>query len=190
MMTHHLPEDAIEVARIAGAWGIKGSIRVVAYSADGDALFHAKQWYLLPPETNIAPAQPLPEKNNLPKLLTIKTAQEQGRGIRVDATEIVDRNMAEALKGFRIFLSRKSFPVLEKDEFYWIDLIGLRVLNLQKEELGVVDDLMNSGPQSILHVVYQKDGTQAERLIPFVDAHIIDVDLAKKIIQVDWQSDY
>ena len=188
-MTDHLPDDSIEVARIAGAWGVKGSIRVISYSSEADALFHAKQWYLLPPEAKFSPARSS-EKRELPRVLNVKSVREQGKSIRAEVQEIADREVAEAFKGMRIFVRKADFPKLSEDEFYWVDLIGLRVINLQDEELGIVEDLMSNGPQSILRIIYEKHSEKAERLIPFVDAFIHDVDLDQKVILVDWQLDY
>jgi 16S rRNA processing protein RimM len=68
---------------------------------------------------------------------------------------------------------------LSDDEFYWADLIGLEVENLQGEHLGTVTDMMSNGPQSILRIVPAEVEAQ-ERLIPFVDAFIIKVDKAAR----------
>jgi 16S rRNA processing protein RimM len=46
-----LPDDAVEVGRVLGAWGIKGGIKVKPFAADPQALFSSKRWYILPPET-------------------------------------------------------------------------------------------------------------------------------------------
>ena len=82
-----------------------------------------------------------------------------------------------------------------KDEFYWVDLIGLNVVNREGVALGCVRDLMTTGPQSVLCVEYsvpQTDGSMsvAERMIPFVSVFIDNVDMAEKCITVDWQPDY
>lgn len=110
-------------------------------------------------------------------------------------TGLDDRNAAEALRGARIFLSRNSFPAASADEYYWVDLIGLNVVNREGVDLGCVRDLMTTGPQSVLCIEYastQEDGTSAtaERLIPFVAAYVDAVDLPGKKITVDWQPDY
>ena len=106
-----------------------------------------------------------------------------------------DRSAAEALRGARIFLPRSSFPSASKDEYYWVDLIGLEVINREGLSLGTVRDLMTTGPQAVLCVEYQalaEDGTSsaAERMIPFVAAYVDAVDVPGKRITVDWQPDY
>ena len=99
------------------------------------------------------------------------------------------------MRGARIFLSRRSFPAAATDEYYWVDLIGLNVVNREGVALGSVRDLMTTGPQSVLCIEYttiQEDGTSvaAERMIPFVSAYVDAVDIAGKRITVDWQPDY
>jgi 16S rRNA processing protein RimM len=111
------------------------------------------------------------------------------------AQELPDRNAAEAMKGARIFIARSSFPTAGDGEFYWIDLIGLSVVNRQGEALGTVTGLIDTGPHSVLRIA-RPDAPAgaapeaAERLIPFVAAFIDDVDLAQKRITVDWGLDY
>ena len=106
-----------------------------------------------------------------------------------------DRNDAEALRGCRIFLPRSAFPKAAKDEYYWVDLIGLNVVNREGLSLGCVRDLMATGPNSVLCVEFQaaqQDGSTKtdERMIPFVSAYVDSVDIAGKLITVDWQADY
>ncbi len=61
------------------------------------------------------------------------------------AQELPDRNAAEAMKGARVFIARSSFPTAGDGEFYWIDLIGLAVVNRQGEALGEVVGLIDTG---------------------------------------------
>ncbi|MDQ5926533.1 MAG: rRNA processing protein RimM, partial [Pseudomonadota bacterium] len=119
-------------------------------------------------------------------------ARTQGDVIVVTAEGLADRNDAEALRGARVFVSRSAFPTPDDGEFYWIDLIGLNVVNRQGECLGQVADLMATGPHSVLRcVVPATEGQDAvERLIPFVSAYIDSVSLADKRIVADWGLDY
>lgn len=94
------------------------------------------------------------------------------------------------LRGARIFISRASFPSAQSDEYYWVDLLGLTVVNRQGESMGVVRELLSTGPQTVLVLGYEVDGKPLERMIPFVAAFIDDVDLTARRITVDWQSDY
>jgi len=178
-----LPADAIEVGRILDAWGIKGWFRVLSHSAAPEALFSSKRWFLLPAEKG-------PKTFSGTVKLAIVEAKEHSGSVVACARDISDRNAAEALRGARIFVSRSSFPSTGSDEFYWVDLIGLEVVNREGVVLGQVRELLSTGPQTVLVIGYEQDGKPHERMIPFVAAFVDDVDLAARRIRVDWQPDY
>lgn len=185
------PEDAIEVGRIVDAWGIKGGIKVLPFSSDPQALFSSRRWFLRPPEKPLGPKAATP----LPTLLRITNAREQGDVIVATAQDVADRNAAEALRGCRVFVSRASFPTADTDEYYWIDLIGLAVVNREGQALGSVADLLDTGAHSVLRVTQvetdgQGQAQERERLIPFVAAYIDAVSLEQRRITVDWGLDF
>ena len=197
------PDDAIEVGRILGAWGIKGGIKVLPFAADPQALFSAKRWFLKPaesakPPAAAAPAKPVAHKTPaqkaalaapLPFALNVKGVRDQGDAIVATAPEIVDRDAAEAMKGVRVFVSRSTFPKTDDGEFYWIDLIGLSVANREGVALGDVVGLIDTGPHCVLRV-QPADTAAEERLIPFVEAYVDSVDMPGRRILVDWGLDF
>jgi len=178
-----LPADAIEVGRIADAWGIQGWFRVLPYSADPEALFSSKRWFLLPSEKGAKTFSGVAK-------LAIKEAKTHSDSIVASAHEVEDRTAAEALRGARIFVARSSFPPAEKDEYYWVDLIGLNVVNREAVVLGKVRELLSTGAQTVLVIDYEQDGRTLERMIPFVSVYIDEVDLPGRRILVDWQADF
>ena len=183
-----LPPDAIEVGRIADAWGIKGWFKVHPYSADPEALFSSRRWFLLPAEKGA--------KNFTGTLLMrVREAKDHSGTVVATAHEVDGRDAAEALRGARIFIARESFPTAATDEYYWVDLIGLSVVNREGVVLGEVKELLSTGPQTVLVLNDQvTDAAGAtvsvERMIPFVAAFVDGVDLPAKRINVDWQPDY
>ena len=181
------PPDAVEVGRVLGAWGIKGGIRVKPFAADPQALFSSKRWYLRPPE--LARPAGVKATGPLPGLLRVVTAREQGDSVVATIHDLVDRDLAEALKGARIFVPRSSFPTPDDNEFYWVDLIGMAVRNRAGAELGQVIGLIETGPHCVLQV-RAGDADAEERLIPFVDAYVDQVDSALRTIAVDWDLDF
>jgi 16S rRNA processing protein RimM len=184
-----LPPDAIEIGRIADAWGIKGWFKIIPYSASPEALFSSKRWFLLPPEkrAGVVTKEPLFQGA---QQIKIRTAKEHSDGIVAQADGVDDRNTAELLKSCRIFVGRSSFPSTAKDEYYWVDLIGCEVVNREGVVLGTVKDLMATGPQSVIVAEREVGGKAVETLIPFVDAYVDTVNLVDKRITVDWQLDY
>ena len=178
-----LPADAIEVGRIADAWGIKGWFKVLSHSADPEALFSSRRWYLQPAERGV-------KTFSGTLLLRIRDAKDHSGVVVATAQEIDDRSAAEALRGARVFVPRSSFPTAGADEYYWVDLIGLSVVNREGVELGIVRELLSTGPQTVLVLEYQAEDKTHERMIPFVSAYVDTVDVAGKRITVDWQADY
>jgi 16S rRNA processing protein RimM len=176
-----IPDDLTQVGYVSGAYGITGSIRVTPFSADADALLHAKTWWLDKPGLHS---------------VSVRTAKLHGGDVVVQLVGVVGRDAAEALKGAQVTIPRSQFPELPADEFYWSDLIGLEVVNLQGEALGQVTDMMDNGVQSIFRITPVADAAAAdgakapERLIPYVDQYVKSIDLAAKKITVDWGLDY
>jgi 16S rRNA processing protein RimM len=174
-----VPDDLITVGYVAGAYGIAGWVKVRPYSAEAEALLQVKNWWLDKPALH--DTQVLQVKRHAADVV----AQLMG---------VAGRDAAEALKGATVQIRRSHFPALAADEFYWLDLIGLDVENLQQEALGQVVDLMDNGAHPILRVVpagiAAPEQAAAELLIPFVDQFIVAVDQAGKKITVDWGRDY
>jgi 16S rRNA processing protein RimM len=186
--TEAWPGDAVEVARIVDAYGLKGWIKLQPFASDPQALFSSRRWHLQPsPQAVRATA--------LPALLHITQCKSHGDTVLAAARELGDRDAARALRGARVFVSRGSFPTAGDEEFYWVDLIGAEVFNRDGQSLGRVTALIDTGPHSVL-CVRRPDApadapdTVAERLIPFVSAYVDAVDLAARRIQVDWGLDY
>lgn len=178
-----LPADAIEVGRIADAWGIKGWFKVLPYSAHPEALFSSNSWFLLPTEKGTKTFEDVGRLN-------IKEAKTHSDTVVACAHGVDDRNAADALRGARIFIAKSSFPTPQKDEYYWVDLIGLAVVNREGVALGEVRELLSTGPQTVLVIDEWVEGQLQQRMIPFVAAYIDDVDLIARRILVDWQPDY
>jgi 16S rRNA processing protein RimM len=187
-----LPDDAVEVGRVLDAWGIKGWVKVLAHSSEPQALLAADRWFVQPPEARLRPGF---SAFKATVALSVEQCKVHSDALVAKIEGLDDRSAAESLRGARIFLSRSAFAATASDEYYWVDLIGLDVLNRQGEHLGQVRDLMATGPTSVLvlsYLIEEADGTScsAERLIPFVSAYVDAVDLAGRRITVDWQADY
>ncbi|GLU32319.1 ribosome maturation factor RimM [Trinickia caryophylli] len=178
------PDDTVEIGAIVDAYGLKGWVKIAAHAnagQGGDALKHAKRWWL--------------ENGRERKLAIVAQAKPHSDTFVAQIAGVTDRDEARALRGYRVHVRRADFPALGADEFYWVDLVGLDVVNEAGVALGRVTDLLDNGAHSVLRVEYPsvgKDGlpSKGERLIPFVGAYVKTVDQAAKRIVVDWQADY
>ncbi|CAN5140369.1 ribosome maturation factor RimM [soil metagenome] len=171
------------VGYVSGAYGLNGWVRIKPYSSDADALLNARTWWI--------------DKPDLHDVEMLQSKIHSG-DVVAQLMGVAGRDAAEALKGAAVQISRKYFPALSDDEYYWVDLIGLQVVDLQGESLGVVRELMDNGAHPILQVspptsdgvAEVKSDTRRELLIPFVDQFVKTVDQKARVITVDWGLDY
>jgi 16S rRNA processing protein RimM len=173
-----IPEDLVIVGYVSGAYGLNGWVRIKPYSHDADALLHSKTWWL--------------DKPDLHDVDMMQSKIHSG-DVVARLVGVAGREAAEALKGASVQISRSHFPALSGDEFYWVDLIGLVVENLQGELLGHVADMMDNGAHPILRVavpMLSHADKSSELLIPFVEQFVKTVDQKAKKITVDWGLDY
>ncbi|ODV41291.1 ribosome maturation factor RimM [Cupriavidus sp. UYMMa02A] len=185
-----LPDDLVEVGYVAAAYGIRGWIKIEPHADDASALLHARRWWLLaPPQAGLVATAEASSAQAV--CVRIAQSREHSGTVVAQATGVSDRNLAEALKGRRVWVRRADFPAPDENEFYWVDLIGCTVSNEQGELLGEVSGLIDNGAHQIMQVAYVlPDGKAGERLVPFVDAFLRTVDTAGKRIVVDWGLDY
>jgi 16S rRNA processing protein RimM len=161
------------MGRIIAALGIKGWVKVKAFTEAADGLADYPVWWL-EDKSGWAPVE-------------VEDTALSNKGLGALLKGIGDRNAAERLRGTNIGLPRDQLPQLEKDEIYWIDLIGLAVRNAKNESLGTIDNLLETGANDVM-VVSAEDGS--ERLIPFIPQVVRDVDRESRIVTVDWELDY
>jgi 16S rRNA processing protein RimM len=176
-----LPADAIEVGRIADAWGIKGWFKVLPHSADPQALFSSKRWYLQPSEKG---------PQAFPARCCCACAKPRSTPTPWSPAPTASRTARRrGAPGRRIFVPRSSFPTAGDDEYYWVDLLGLDVVNREGVHLGRSRTAVHR-PADRAGAGYEQDGKPQERMLPFVAAYVDGVDLPARRITVDWQPDY
>ena len=172
-----VPSDLVLVGHVLDAWRLDGSVKVAPYSTDAGALLAAREWWF--------------DVRGAVRSFDVLSAKVHGSTVTARLVGVADRDGAEALKGARISVPRRAFPVTDDDEFYWVDLIGLAVFNEAGDAFGDVVELTEHGAhQNLVVRLTVGQGREVERSIPFVDAFVKTVDLAGRRIVVDWQLDY
>lgn len=161
----------IVMGHVRAPYGVRGWVHVAVYTEFIDSLLDYPAWWL-----NCGGGW---------QEFQVLDAHVQGKGLVAHLQAVGDRDAAQALRGCEVGVPREQLPAPDADEYYWQDLIGLKVINLQDEVLGRVADLMETGANDVLVV---RNGT--ERLIPFVDAVVRSVDLEAGLVRVDWGLDY
>ena len=164
-------DDLICVGHILGAQGLKGWVRIFSSTSPRDNIVNYSPWII--------------EQGDESKVVSI-TGRSQGKNVIARLEGCEDRSAAEALTGCRILIKPEQLPGLQAGDYYWSDLIGLKVESLQGESLGVVASMIETGADDVM--VLNGD---RERLIPFVIDDIVhEVDLERKRLVVDWMPDY
>lgn len=188
-----VPPDLVAVGRVIDAWGIRGAIKVMPYAHDGLALLEVDQWWLV--------------REGQWDNLKVLGAKVHGDALTATLMGCTTRSVAEGLKGCEVSIARSRFPPLKDDEFYWVDLIGLRVVNLEGVPLGRVESMMETGAHAILSVRDELGEGQGEgvlpeaakgarkakvkaTLIPFVERYVKSVELDRSRVVVDWGPEY
>jgi 16S rRNA processing protein RimM len=160
------------MGRIAGPYGVKGWVRVTAYTGQAGDLLAYTPWYL--------------ERGGTWQACEVPEGRVHGKGLVVRLADCRDRAAAEALAGTAVGIYREQLPQAAPGEYYWSDLLGARVVTLEGRELGTVDHLLETGANDVLVVKGER-----ERLIPFIQGQVIDsVDLAAGEIRVDWDPEF
>lgn len=153
---------------IVGTHGLRGELRVRPLTADSQSLFSARQVLIRDRSGRLhahEPARVGARKGNL--LLRL-------RGL--DTIEAVRH-----LVGGELLMHYQDLPDLEDDEFYWHELRGLRVIDRNRGELGLLEDIMETGA----HDVYVVQGRFGEVLIPAVGRFVLEIDPAAGTMMVD-----
>lgn len=159
------------MGRIGGAHAVRGWVKVQTFTQRPDGLLQYPTWWL--------------EDGGGWRPVQIEDASVHGRSLIAKLAGCSDREAAAALRGRQIAIPRADLPQGEADEYYWADLQGLQVRNLDGATLGVVTGLLETGANQVLVVQAER-----ERLIPFVEAVVKSVDLAQGSMVVDWGVDF
>jgi 16S rRNA processing protein RimM len=191
--------DMVVMGRIVAPYGVLGWVKVVPATEQFDGLLDYKNWWVGKGDHWIEHK--------------VSKAKVHNDVLLVKLAGIDDRDLAFAAKGKQISVPKEALPEAGEGEYYWSDLIGLAVTNQQDIVFGKIIDVFDTGANDVIVVRPEKskeavavesdvqDDAKAdkkakknkhedERLIPFVDDVIVDVDLAKKTMLVDWDETY
>lgn len=167
----------ITLGKVAGVYGVRGWIKIHSLTRPIENLLSYRKWWIAKGagfEAKLLDGNPH---------AGVLIAQITG----ADGLAITDRDVAAALLSAEIQVERAAFPKLAKGQHYWVDLIGLSVVNPQDQALGEVVDVTSNGAQDVLIL---RQG-EVERLIPYVWGEIVkSVDMKTRRIVCDWELDY
>ncbi len=184
--------DEIVVGRISGAYGIKGWVKIFSYTDPVEQILAYTPWFIKRQTRDSVGSSSKSKSHKEDTRLEFESGRAHGKGVIALPKGFEDRNQAESLRGFEIWVDRALLPKLETGDYYWHQLENLQVQNEQGECLGHVSHLLETGANDVLVVVPDIGSIDdLERLIPYVEGKVVkSIDVAGGNMLVDWASDY
>lgn len=163
------PDSMVVLGKLAGAFGIKGWVKVHSYTANMADIFSYQPLYF--------------SVNQEWQAVKLLDYQQQSKGLVAQFEHVQDRDVAIKLTGTEIAVQRSQLPSLDSDEYYWSDLEGLSVVTVAGVVLGKVDYLFETGANDVMVVKHET----GEHWLPWLmDTVIKRIDLTANLIEVDW----
>jgi len=164
----------ILLGRVTGAFGVRGEAKLESWTEPRIAIFRYQPWILRDAQGNEREVRGVRGK-------------EVGKNVVASIPDVADRDAIEAMRGTEIYVPRSALPPPSPGEFYWVDLEGLRVVNVEGVDFGTVSHLFATGANDVL---VARNGDR-ERMIPFVQPqYVTSVDFEAGIVTVDWDPEF
>jgi 16S rRNA processing protein RimM len=164
-------EEPVVLGRISGLFGVKGWVKVFSHTEPREAVLNYGHWLI--------------NRSGEWQSAAVAEGKRHSKTVIVRLEGIDDRDLAAELIGCDIGVTRSELPKPEAGRYYFRDLEGLKVVHRDGTDLGTVAYVMETGANDVLVTQGER-----ERLIPFIaDEVILDVDLANRVINVDWEWD-
>ncbi|MBB3343556.1 ribosome maturation factor RimM [Luteimonas sp. RC10] len=171
--TRQPPQRMIQLGKVHGAFGVRGEVKLESFTEPRSAIFRYQPWVLR-------------DGRGGERTLSGARGRETPKGVVATLPDIADRDAAEAARGLEVWVPREALPPPAPGEYYWVDLEGLRVRNVDGVDLGTVSHLFSTGANDVL--VAQ---SERERMIPFiVPDYIVSIDFDAGLVTVDWDADF
>jgi 16S rRNA processing protein RimM len=171
--TRPAPQGMILLGRVHGAFGIRGELKLESFTDPATAIFRYQPWLLR-------------DAQGRERELKGARGRETAKGLVAMFPGVDDRDGAEGLRGAELFAPRSALPPAKPGEYYWVDLEGLRVVNVEGVDFGTVSHLFSTGANDVL--VARGD---RERMIPVLQPdYIRSVDLDAGVVTVDWDANF
>lgn len=150
------------IGKIQGTHGIRGQLRVVPFAGDASSIVELKEVFIKSPTGGL-------------ESFSVVSAKNHGKRVILTLKSFDNINQVLHLVGREIYTDRVALPELPSDEFYWSDLLGLKVWTSDGEELGELVDIIETGSNDVY--VVKKNGREV--LVPALEDVVLSVDLAE-----------
>nr|WP_167333387.1 ribosome maturation factor RimM [Pseudomonas knackmussii] len=170
-------EEMIVLGKIVSVHGIRGEVKVYSFTDPLDNLLDYRRWTL--------------KRGTEVRQAELVSGRVQGNVLVAKLKGLDDREVARTYADFEILVPRSELPELDDGEYYWSQLEGLKVIDLNGQLFGILDHMLETGANDVM-VVKPCAGSldDRERLLPYTDQCVQSVDLEAGEIRVDWDADF
>lgn len=172
-------KDLVILGTLGAVYGIKGWLRVNAYTNEVSGIFDYAPWFI--------------RREGKWQQVEVSQWRWHNKGLVAKLANVDDRDAAALLTGMEVAVLASALPALEENEFYWRDLEGLKVVNAEGYDMGKVDHMLSTAANDVLVVTANSNDAfgKRERLIPFIQSqYIVAVDKELGTITVEWPADF
>ena len=178
--------DRMVVGRVRSPYGIQGWVWMDSFTDNPASIFEWTPWVLTREADRTGKRTAIERIDTAPEIWKLRDKR-----YIVKLAGYSDRTDVESIVNCLIEVDKSKLPHLDCDEFYWRDLEGCRVETINKRVLGVVKEVMPTGANDVLVVIGNIDSIdQKERLIPFIRQIVSEIDIAERMIRVDWDPEF
>ena len=182
MSTDDQEQQWVPVGKLNGLYGVKGWVKIFSNTQPKENILTYSPWYL--------------KRNGQWQEFKLLSGKSHGKGVIAHIEGCTDRDIAAELIGSEIAIKREQLATPDSGEYYWNDLIGLLVENLDGIELGKITSMLETGANDVIVVLDEDgekdtEGKKRERLIPYVTEEVVhEINLEQGIMIVDWDSEF
>lgn len=172
-------DKLLVVGKIGAPYGVKGWVKITPYTEEADGIFDYQPWFF--------------NQSDGKNVVQIEEWRRHGKGVIAKLLGVDSRDDAEVIKHQDILIEETALPTLDNDEFYWRDLVGMKVVTDKGYDLGAVKELFETGANDVLLVKANHNDAfgKKERMIPYlVDSVVLSVDRTQQTVTVDWDPSF
>lgn len=177
MSTPAPADNLLVLGKIVSVHGVRGEVKVYSFTDPVGNLLDYRHWTL--------------KRGAEVRQAEMLRGRVQGNVLVVKLRGLDDREVARTYADFEICVPRHQLPELSRGEYYWYQLIGLKVLDQAGQLLGRIDHMLETGANDVM-VVRPCEGSldDRERLLPYIDQCVLAVDLDAGELRVEWDADF
>jgi 16S rRNA processing protein RimM len=167
------------IGKVGAPYGVKGWVKITTYTDETDGIFDYQPWFI--------------EQGNGQRVVEIEEWRRHSNGVIAKLAGVDTRDDAEAIKNLDITIEETTLPLLADDEYYWRDLVGMKVVTNKGYDMGTIKELFETGANDVLLVKANLNDAfgKKERMVPYlVDSVILSVDGDVKTVTVDWDPSF